>query len=39
MNKVQRNKARAKAESMDKLKKDIRNGIITKAKAKGKKRK
>ena len=36
MNKVQRNKARARAEQIDKLKKDLREGKITKAQLKNK---
>lgn len=39
MNNVQRKKARMQAELRDKIKKDIRNGVITKAKAKAKKQK
>lgn len=39
MNSVQRKKARMQAEIRDKIKKDIRNGVITKAKAKSKKQK
>lgn len=34
MKQVDRKKARARAEAMDKLKKDLRNGVITKTKAK-----
>lgn len=36
MNKVQRNKARARAEAMDKIKKQLRDGNITKAQMKQK---
>lgn len=36
MNNVQRKKARALAEARDKMKKDIREGKITKAQAKNK---
>ena len=36
MTTIQRKKSRARAEMMDKLKKDIRNGVITKTKAKQK---
>lgn len=39
MKQEQRRKARARAEAMDKLKKDLRNGVITKAKAKNKMKK
>ena len=39
MKKIERKKARARAEAMDKLKKDLRNGVITKAKAKNKMKK
>jgi hypothetical protein len=39
MNNVQRKKMRIQAELRDKIKKDIRNGIITKTKAKAKKQK
>lgn len=39
MNSLQRKRARMQAEMRDKMKKDIRNGIITKAKAKAKKQK
>lgn len=39
MKQVDRKKARARAEVMDKLKKDLRNGVITKAKAKNKMKK
>ena len=39
MQQVDRKKARARAEAMDKLKKDLRNGVITKAKAKNKMKK
>lgn len=39
MNNVQRKKARARAEAQDKIKKDIRNGVITKTKAKNKMKK
>lgn len=34
MKQVDRKKARVRAEAMDKLKKDLRNGVITKTKAK-----
>ena len=36
MNSLQRKQARARAEAKDKIKKDLRNGVITKAKAKNK---
>lgn len=36
MNKIQRNRARARAEAQDKIKKDLRNGVITKQQAKNK---
>ena len=39
MKQVDRKKAKARAEAMDKLRKDIRNGVITKAKAKNKMKK
>lgn len=39
MKQIDRRKARARAEAMDKLKKDLRNGVITKAKAKNKMKK
>lgn len=39
MKQVDRKKARARAEAMDKLRKDIRNGVITKSKAKNKMKK
>ena len=39
MKQVDRKKARARVEAMDKLKKDLRNGVITKAKAEKKKKK
>jgi len=38
MNNVKRKQARAKAEAMDKLKKDLREGKITKAQLKNKKK-
>lgn len=34
MTPLQRKQARARAEMQDKIKKDLRNGIVTKAKAK-----
>lgn len=39
MNKLQRNKARARAEEMDKLKKQLREGKLTKAQLKSKSKK
>ena len=38
MTTIQRKKARALAEQKDKLKKDVRNGTLTKSKAKSKAR-
>lgn len=38
MTPLQRKQARARAELQDKIKKDIRNGVLTKTKAKSKKR-